>query len=96
MSYDKVTNLFMKLASSSHFDKKLGRKIKGNEILKKKVSVKLKLLTADLGNPVLKTHKLKGKRSEEYAITVEGNLRIVFQIVEDTIFLTDVINHDEY
>jgi mRNA interferase YafQ len=86
----------MKLASTTHFDKKLSRKIKGNIILKKKVSLRLKLLAVDIGNPILKTHKLKGKRSEEYAITIEGNLRIIFQIIKDMILLTDVINHDEY
>lgn len=86
----------MKLVSTSHFDKKLSKKIKENTVLKKKISQRLKLLTSDMASPVLKTHKLKGKRSEEYAITIEGNLRIVFQIVKDTILLTDLINHDEY
>ncbi len=86
----------MRLARTSHFDKKLSKRIKTNIVLKKKVSERLKLLITDTWNPKLKTHKLKGERSEEYAITIEGNLRIVFEIIKDTILLTDVINHDEY
>lgn len=86
----------MKLASTPYFDKKLKKRINKNTQLKKKVSKQLNLVIQNPAHPSLKTHKLKGKRAEEFTFWVEGNLRITFQIIKDTILLTDFITHDEY
>ncbi len=86
----------MRLRRTPYFDKKLAKRIKGKPQLKKKVSTQLKKLVLDTKHPSLKMHKLKGKRSQEYAIWVEDNLRITFQIKKNVILLTDFITHDEY
>lgn len=86
----------MELSSTPHFDRRLAKRIRKNPQLKKKVGKQLKLLKNDVQNPSLKTHRLKGKRTQEYAVSIERNLRITFQMIEDTILLTDIITHDEY
>ncbi len=86
----------MRIKSTPHFDKRLAKRIKGNAQLKKKVSEQLKKLKINAKYPSLKMHKLKGERTQEYSIWIEGNLRIVFQITSSTFLLTDIITHDEY
>lgn len=86
----------MILSSTSHFDRRLAKKIRKNLRLKNKVGKQLNLLKEDVGNPSLKIHRLKGKRAQEYAIWIEGDIRITFQITRGSILLTDIITHDEY
>ena len=86
----------MKLKSTSYFDKRLAKRLRKNAQLKKQVDKQLKLLMGDPRYPALKLQKLEGKRVQEFAIWIEGNLRITFQIIKDTIVLTDIITHDEY
>ena len=86
----------MKIAHSKYFEKRLKKRINKDHSLKRKVGKQLKLLKLDFRHPSLKTHKLKGRRVNEYAIWVEGDLRIVFIIEDDTVLLTDFIKHDEY
>ena len=86
----------MKLEFSDYFKNKLKKKIKQNPKIRIKIHKQLKLLEVDFHYPSLKTHKLKGKRLDQYAIWIEGNIRITFIVVESTILLTDIITHDEY
>jgi len=86
----------MKLIYSEYFKKKLKKRITKNNLLKRKVGKQLKLLVLYFKHPSLKTHKLKGKRANEYAIWIEGDLRITLILEDNTILLTDFIKHDEY
>lgn len=56
---------------------------------------KLFLLSDDINHPSLKLHKLKGELSNYYAISVEYDLRIIFEIEGDKIVLINVGPHDE-
>lgn len=86
----------MKLASTVYFDKSLKKRLSKNLHLKQKVQKQLGLLVSDFHHPSLKTHKLKGNRGDQYSIWIEGDLRITFILLEETILLTDIITHDEY
>lgn len=86
----------MKLVYTDHFRKRLKKRLEKNSKLREKVGKQLKLLGRDLTYPSLRTHKLKGERILEYAIWIEGDLRITFQIIGEGILLTDIITHDEY
>ena len=59
----------------------------------------LELLAADVSDPRLKTHKLKGNRAECWACSGGYDLRIVFKFVrqgeEEIILLLSVGTHDE-
>lgn len=86
----------MTIKYSPHFEKRLKKRLIKTPSLKKKIVKQIKLLQQNIRHPSLKTHKLKGKRTEEYSCWVEGDLRITFLIIEKTIYLTDIINHDKY
>ena len=86
----------MKLSYSDYFRKRLKKRIDKNSQLKQKVSKQLKLLVQNIHHPSLKIHKLKGTRKTEYAIWLEGDLRITFVVIEEGLLLTDIITHDEY
>ncbi len=86
----------MKLHYSNHFKKRLKKHIKQNPLIRNKISKQLQLLQKDILYPSLKTHKLKGERLEQYAIWIEGNIRVTFVLTDDIILLTDIITHDEY
>lgn len=56
---------------------------------------KLFLLSQDINHPSLKLHKLKGELNNYHAISVEYDLRIIFEITEDKIILINVGPHDD-
>ena len=66
-----------------------------------KVIEALRLLMADMTDPALKVHKLHGELEGLYACSVEYDLRIVFDIVqnpktnEKEILLVDIGTHEE-
>ncbi|PIR59193.1 MAG: hypothetical protein COU69_01245 [Candidatus Pacebacteria bacterium CG10_big_fil_rev_8_21_14_0_10_56_10] len=78
----------MKLVYSDHFKKRLKKRLSKNSSLKQKVGKQLKLLVSNIQHPSPKTHKLKGNGSKEYAIWIEGDLRVTFLLIEDTILLS--------
>jgi mRNA-degrading endonuclease YafQ of YafQ-DinJ toxin-antitoxin module len=58
-----------------------------------------KLFASNPYYPSLRLHKLQGKRSEQYAIYIKGDLRALFiksKQVEDTFIFFDLVTHDEY
>jgi mRNA-degrading endonuclease YafQ of YafQ-DinJ toxin-antitoxin module len=86
----------MDIRTTVYFDKNLFRKIRKNPQLKAKVKKQIELLRNNMWHPSLKLHKLNGKRAQEYSFWIEGNLRITFIIIGNSILFTDIITHDEY
>jgi mRNA-degrading endonuclease YafQ of YafQ-DinJ toxin-antitoxin module len=86
----------MNLYYTDHFRKRLAKRVARDETLKAKVAQQLETLSRNWRHPSLKTHKLQGGRTEQYALRVEGDLRITFIRVEAGFLLTDIITHDEY
>ena len=92
-----MTNLVL----SSSFKRAFKAIIKRQPDLKPKIEATLKLLADDLYNPILRTHKLKGKLSGAWACSVEYDCRIVFsfeqnqETLAEEINLIDIGTHDE-
>jgi mRNA interferase YafQ len=89
------------LVFSSSFKRAFKNSIKRKPELKPKIEEKLRLLAADPYNPILRTHKLKGKLSGAWASSVEYDCRIIFnfetnqETQELEILLIDLGTHDE-
>jgi mRNA interferase YafQ len=89
------------LVFSSSFKRAFKNSIKRKPEFKPKIEEKLRLLAADPYNPILRTHKLKGKLSGAWACSVEYDCRIVFnfetnqETQELEILLIDLGTHDE-
>lgn len=92
-----MTNLIL----SSSFKRAFKAIIKRQPDLKPKIEAKLRLLADDPYNPILRTHKLKGKLSGAWACSVEYDCRIIFSFeqnqatLEEEINLIDIGTHDE-
>jgi len=59
-----------------------------------KVDRQLKMLLEDMRHPSLHTKKIKGK-PDIWEARIDFHYRLTFEIVEDTLFLRVVGNHDE-
>jgi addiction module RelE/StbE family toxin len=66
--------------------------IKRRPDLKVKIEAKLRLLADDPYNPILRTHKLKGKLSGAWACSVEYDCRIVFCLEQNQETLEEEVN----
>ncbi len=90
-----------KLILTPSFKRAFKTIIKRKPELKSKIELKLRLLAENPYNPILRTHKLKGKLSGAWACTVEYDCRIVFcfeqnqETLEEEINLIDIGTHDE-
>ncbi|HRN96697.1 MAG TPA: type II toxin-antitoxin system mRNA interferase toxin, RelE/StbE family, partial [Candidatus Levybacteria bacterium] len=60
-----------------------------------KIQKQLKLFTEDSKHPSLRTHKLKGKLSNSWSITIEGNMRMIYTIKNNEALFFKIGNHDE-
>jgi mRNA interferase YafQ len=92
-----MTNLIL----SPSFKRAFKTVIKTKPELKSKIESKLRLLADNPYNPILRTHKLKGKLSGAWACTIEYDCCIVFTFeknqdtLEEEINLIDIGTHDE-
>lgn len=86
----------MKIKTTVHFDKNLSKKLRKNPHLKPKLKKQISILKNNLQHPSLRLHKLSGKRTNEYAFWIEKNLRITFNVLNNTLLFTDIITHDQY
>jgi mRNA-degrading endonuclease YafQ of YafQ-DinJ toxin-antitoxin module len=55
----------------------------------------LQRFVADPRDPILRTHKLKGKLAGYWAFSVAGNVRVVFRWEGDEAILVDLGSHDD-
>ena len=81
-----------KLIISPSFKRAFKNIIKKKPELKYKIESKLRLLSDNPYNPILRTHKLKGKLSGAWACTVEYDCRIVFCFEQNQETLEEEIN----
>lgn len=81
------------------FNRAARRTIKKNPHYAENIEKTLKLLSEDVFNPKLKTHKLKGKLEGSWACSAGYDLRITFKFVQyeesEAILLGPVGTHDE-
>lgn len=86
---------------ASSFKRVFKRLVRRQPELEERIEERLAVLTADPFDPLLQTHKLKGKLSGAWACSVDYDCRIVFNFVqniesgEEEILLIDIGTHDE-
>jgi addiction module RelE/StbE family toxin len=89
------------LVWSAGFVRKFKRLIKKNPQLRIQVEKTLELLTEDVFNSSLRTHKLKGDLDGIWSCSVDYDNRILFEFVinpdsgEEEIFLLTLGSHDD-
>lgn len=89
------------LVLASSFKRAFKRLVRRQPELQEKIEQQLALLATNPFDPLLQTHKLKGKLSGAWACSVEYDCRIVFNFIEnqesseEEILLIDIGTHDE-
>ena len=66
----------MRLYFTSHFRRAVKQHCKKNPQLKTRIENQINFFRENILYPSLRIHKLKGKRSDQMAFWIEGNLRI--------------------
>jgi len=78
------------------FTKKVKKIIKSDPSFKYRLTEKIKLFAKNQFDPMLRTHKLKGKLKNYWAFSVDYDYRILFRFNEDSsINLINIGDHDE-
>lgn len=64
-------------------------------LLFKKIQKQLNFFQNDIKHPSLRTHKLVGNLSNEWSISIEGNIRLIYYIENNVAIFFKIGNHDE-
>jgi mRNA-degrading endonuclease YafQ of YafQ-DinJ toxin-antitoxin module len=82
----------MRLRTSSRF---LRRAKKLREPHATMLRAALRRFAADPGDPLLRTHKLRGDLRDYWSFTVDNDLLVLFRWDGDVAFLVNIGSHDE-
>lgn len=85
----------MNVYYSPYFIKQYRKLTNKNKLLKLSIKKVINQFLKSPQNPSLRLHKLKGKMVDDWSISVEANIRIIFTYVKDGILLVDIGNHDD-
>lgn len=86
----------MKLYFTASFKKKAQKLTQSNFELRQRLKKQFNLFQQNPYHLGLRLHKLKGKRSEQYAIWILGDLRALAIKDGETYTFFDLVTHDEY
>jgi addiction module RelE/StbE family toxin len=85
----------MKILYHKDFIKHYKKRIATNPQLLSKFRLQLNAFSKNPSNPTLKDHKLIGKKNNYRAFSITGDIRVVYKIVDDTIWFYDVGTHNQ-
>lgn len=75
------------------FEKHFKERIASNKKLQDKFFQRLELLIENPQNEILRRHQLKGNKKFYYSFSVTGDIRVIYRIEKDTLFLYDIGSH---
>ncbi|MDO8570218.1 MAG: type II toxin-antitoxin system mRNA interferase toxin, RelE/StbE family [Candidatus Daviesbacteria bacterium] len=78
-----------------NFLKHFKLRIKHHPQMVTKFQTRLKLFINDSTNPILKDHQLIGPKSYRRAFSITGDIRVIYQKVEDGVLLMDIGSHNQ-
>ena len=86
----------MEIYHHANFLKNYRKRITSNKSLDSQYRKRLKMFLIDSKNPLLKDHKLKGRKSEYRAFSVTGDIRVLYKIIdENRVILYDIGTHNQ-
>jgi addiction module RelE/StbE family toxin len=85
----------MNISVSPGFEKDLQKLTKKSSQISVEMKRKLELFKLNPDHPSLRLHKLKGSMRHYWSISIKGNLRIIFEYIENGIILLDIGTHDD-
>jgi addiction module RelE/StbE family toxin len=84
-----------KIITTKTFDKSFLKISRRNNTLQQEIIDCIKLLSQDINDIKLKTHKLSGNLKHFYSARVNFSIRIIFKYDDESISLETVGSHDD-
>lgn len=84
----------MEIFTSKKYDRDLAKLVHKNPEFYTFVTTRLKLLKNSPNHPSLRLHKLSN-RENEYAMSIDHSIRIIFSREKDICYLLEIGSHDE-
>jgi len=85
----------MKIHYHKDFIKSYRKRILHNVSLDKRFKERLKLFIENSPSPILKDHLLKGRKLGYRAFSITGDIRVVYEEVDDGVLLLDIGTHNQ-
>ncbi len=85
----------MKIEYNDSFIKHYKKRITSNHLLIKKAKERINLFIKNPNDPILKDHPLKGKSKGFRAFSITGDIRVIYQIIEGTVYFFDIGTHNQ-
>jgi len=85
----------MKVKYHREFVKSYKKRIASNPKLVPQFQKQLQKFLNDQLNPTLKDHKLVGEKYEFRAFSITGDIRVIYKIVGDEVWLYDIGSHNQ-
>jgi mRNA-degrading endonuclease YafQ of YafQ-DinJ toxin-antitoxin module len=85
----------MNIYTTKHFEKTLNKLTKKNSLLLQEVKIALTILQDNQDNPKLKLHKLESRSTQDWSISVNQKIRIIFYYKNEKLILTNIGTHDD-
>ena len=85
----------MKVHYHNNFIKSYKKRILHSVVLDNKFKERLKMLIENSQSSVLKDHILKGARIGYRAFSITGDIRVIYEKVDDGILLHDIGTHNQ-
>ena len=86
----------MNLEFTGSFRKKAKKLCHKDRQLRVALIKQFSIFQENFNHPSLKLHKLQGKRSQQYAIWIHGNVRALGIKNKDEFIFFDLARHDQY
>jgi mRNA-degrading endonuclease YafQ of YafQ-DinJ toxin-antitoxin module len=86
----------MSIYFSTKFVRKAKLLTKKDKSLKNSLDKQISLFETNPSHPSLKLHKLKGRRSTQYAVWIKGNLRALCIKDKSGYLFVNLVTHDRY
>ena len=85
----------MQILQHRKFLKNYRKRIAPNQKLAKEFERRLKLFLENPKHPLLKNHRLVGRKSQYWSFSITGDIRVVYRIVGNDIWLYDIGSHNQ-
>jgi len=85
-----------KVVFTDGFNKQARKLCRKNTALRKQLAKQFEIFSLGHYNPTIRLHKLKGKRSTQYAIFIESDLRAIAVKDGNTYVFFELATHDTY
>lgn len=85
----------MKVSYSTSFTRAFKTLTRKNKLLRHKTQKQLAVFLENPKRHSLRLHKLTGKRFEQWSISIDQDIRLIFQYIPEGILLVDIGSHDE-